>query len=210
MKKLLLLCLLLFPLTAQAGDLRVTINMAAGNEPVRYTLTAEQTHSFWSKWRQLNDSTSIVPVPPGNGYGGLTLYDADRGTEVRLYNGIGRSDRAGKADEYRQLERWVLGFAPPPLGPALVAALDEETRAQPGAVAAKPAERRSSEEVILSCRYRAGRDPRLKANCLHENLQQQLDPAEYAKALEALAASKLPARALLGARPPAAGQDGSQ
>lgn len=202
MRLCVLLALLLFPLAAQADELRVTINMATGSEPLRYSLTAEQTRSFWHKWRRLNDSATIVPLPAGNSYGGLTLYDAERSVEVRLYNGFGRSGNVGKTDDYRQLERWVLGFAPPPLGPALIRALDESVRAQPGGAQAMPAEKLNSEQVINACRRRAGRDARLKALCLQERLLEQLDNAEYAKALEAIAREKL--------MPPAAGPDGSR
>lgn len=194
MKHWLLALLLLFPLAAQAGELRVTINMAPGQNVIRYNLTAEQTREFWQKWRRLNSSTAIVPVPPGNNYGGLTLYDSDRNVEVRLFNGVGRSGNTGKTDDYRQLERWALGFAPMPLGPALVAALDGEIKAQPGGAQAMPIERKSGEQIVAECRRRMGRDARRKTLCLNEQLMQQLDSAAYAAALERLATDKLPPR----------------
>ncbi len=193
MKRWLLALLLLFPLSAQADELRVNINMAAGQNMVSYSLTAAQTREFWRKWRELNDTSSIVPMPSGNSYGGLTLYDSERYVEVRLYNGTGRSGDRGKTDDYRQLERWTLGFAPPPLGPALIAALDETIRAQPGGAEAMPPPKISGTQIVTNCRLRAGRDARQKAFCLHEQLLLQMNVRDYATALEQLATEKLPA-----------------
>lgn len=188
------LLLLLIPCMAQAGELRVTINMAPGSDPLSYKLTATQTRDFWQRWRTLNPSNAMPPLPNGQDYGGLTLDDDDFETEVRLFNGVGRSGESARTDDFRQLERWVLGFAPPPLGPSLVAALDSDVRAMPGGAQVIPQNILSGNAIAATCTKRAGRNMRLRATCLNQQLLEQLDPADYVSALEQLARQKLPVR----------------
>jgi len=195
MKRIALFLLVLFGATpAWAEELRVVITMATGQDQVRYTLSEDNTRLFWQKWRGLALTSSIVPVPGGNtSYKGLTVYPSEGGDEVRIFNGLASRSEHARVDEYRQLERWVLGFAPPPLGPALVRALDEEVATAPGAATqARPTDYRSGEQIVASCFQRARNDARRRALCIHEQLLQRLPPAEYAKALGNMALQALP------------------
>lgn len=210
MRLMLALILVLFPTFAMAGDLRVTINMAIGQDPVRFMLSSEQTRTFWGKWNRLPKTDDMVAIPGGSDYGGLTLYDDERDTEVRLFSGVGKSGDDFRADQFRQLERWVLGFAPPPLGPSLMATLDSDVDQQPGGTTARSGEPLDGQQIINACNRRARGNARLKMFCINDQLAQQADPTRYANALSALALQLLPPKADGVPRQPDAGRDGLQ
>ena len=179
---------------AWAEGLRVTLILNNGMEPVRYTLSDAQTRTFWEKWRQLPPGEKMPPLAPNDSYAGLSLYDDARGNEIRLFKGAGRSDDSNRSDDYRQLERWVLTLAPPPLGPALVAALDEQVSDTPQGriVTQSTTKTQDGGRMIEACRKRAPRNLHQRALCLQEALNDQLDPAAYARGLEELALRLLP------------------
>lgn len=188
----LLLALTAFP--ALAEELRITLNITGGQEPIRFTLSEENTRQFWQKWRSLPLTDSIVPIPNDNSsYKGLNIYPAEGGADVRVFKGVVSRDSRTRKDEYRQLERWLLTFAPPPMGPALVRALDEDVAIQPGAAAQTRALAYvSGEQVVATCFQRASQDARRRALCIHEQLLQRLPAADYAKALGGIALQALP------------------
>jgi|GEM_PF-1090880 len=178
---------LLLPRLAYAEGLQVTLLMAAGSTPLQFSLSDDDTRTFLQRWGRLPRSDRMVPLSADNNYSGLLLrrQDTDSNQDIRLFNNVGIQGEVARSDDLRMLERWVLTKAPPPLGPALVAALDSDVGAQAAnegrAAPAKPA---NSQQVILDCRTRARRNTQLHILCLEEALKQNADSRDYIRALE--------------------------
>lgn len=187
----LLLCLLSLP--ALAGELRVTIVVAAGDTPIEYRLTEADSRLFWRKLNQLPQTENMVPLAnTSSNYNGLMVRDTDKNREIRINSGIVRQNEKSRTDDFRMLERWLLTLAPPPLGPALVAALDSEvgeTAEKQGAVIRQ---KMTAQQIVLECRARGKNNQRLRAQCLEEYLKTYLDMKDYADALERIAGPQGP------------------
>ena len=178
---------LLLPRLAYAEGLQVTLLMAAGNTPLQFSLSDEDTRTFLQRWGRLPRSDRMVPLSADNNYSGLLLrrQDTDSNQDIRLFNNVGIQGEVARSDDLRMLERWVLTKAPPPLGPALVAALDSDVNTQASSEGrAAPAKPASSQQVILDCRTRARRNTQLHILCLEEALKQNADSADYIRMLE--------------------------
>lgn len=190
-RALFLCCLVgvLWAIPAHAEPLQVSILLASGQAPVRFTLTEEDSRAFLSRWQALGEADTLVPLAPDSGYRGVLLRGA-RETEYRLYNGIGRvkgqAGTSSRRDDLRMLERWVLEHAPPPLGPSLLAALDQDVANGAGGAAFPVTHNRSAAALIEGCTSRAPTDARQRATCLHRFLLDRMDPTAYATALEKL------------------------
>lgn len=178
---------LLLPRLAYAEGLQVTLLMAAGNTPLQFSLSDDDTRTFLQRWGRLPRSDRMVPLSADNNYSGLLLrrQDTDSNQDIRLFNNVGIQGEVARSDDLRMLERWVLTKAPPPLGPALVAALDSDVNTQAASEGrAAPAKPASSQQIILDCRTRARRNSQLHILCLEEALKQNADSADYIRMLE--------------------------
>lgn len=194
-KFLVRLCALAFlialPLaSAQARELRVTLNMESGSMPLSYSIPESQLNEFWSRWGYLSKTERMVPLGQPGSYGGVVIRDTTGSGEdrvIRLYSGVGSSEgrnRETRLDEGRQLERWVLAKAPPPLGPALLRALDEELAKTPGSLI-PPTEIKTAGVVLMrECQQRARGNLSLRATCLEDSLEKQLGTEAYVKLME--------------------------
>lgn len=191
--RLLLALLLLLPLPALADELRVTINVPAGQTPLEYRLEGADVRSFWQRWSRLPETEAMVPLSAGGDYAGLLIRVPNSEKQVRLFSGVGSGGDVSRADDLRMLERWVLAKAPPPLGPVLLTALDQQVQQQAAATGTAPPQKpRSGMQLIMSCRARANRNHTLRARCLEEALKEQSDAKAYADALEKVATGLLP------------------
>ncbi len=190
------LVLLAWTLPAWADPLQVSIMMASGQSPVRFTLTEEDSRVFLAKWQALAETDGLVPLGPENSYRGVLLR-GPRETEFRIYNGTGRvQGQAGtfsRRDDLRMLERWVLERAPPPLGPSLLAALDREVGTRTDDTVFPATHNRSAGALIAGCTQQSPADARQRATCLHRFLLEKMDPTAYATALEKLLRTTDPA-----------------
>lgn len=183
MRLLALLLLLTLPAFGRDEALDVTLVFGPNETPVAFTLAPNEARQFWLRWKELPATDRLVPVASENGgYRGLRIRTSAT-EEVRLYDGVGSLEREARADAYRTLERWVLEKAPPPLGPQLVAALDEQVGAAAPERAAPLTEKKAG-AMIAACRKRAERSPRLRAMCLSEKLLESREPDVAVKALE--------------------------
>jgi hypothetical protein len=189
-------CLLFFALllgsaSAHSRELHVTLLLGTGNDPVTYTIPENQVPEFWTRWNYLQRTDQMVPLGQPSSYRGLKLRDSDNGTDltVSLFNGIGTQEgsrRESRMDAGRLLERWVLAKAPPPLGPVLLRALEQEMAKAPGGSSIiEPAKTQlAGARITHDCRQRAHGNLQLRASCLEENLQKQLGTEAYITLLE--------------------------
>jgi hypothetical protein len=178
---------------ALADELRVTINQPAGIAPLEFRLKGPDVRSFWQRWNRLPESSNMVALGDGRNYAGLLIRVPGSERQIRLFGGTGSDGEKARADELRVLERWVLAKAPPPLGPALVAELDQQVQLQAAASGtAAPPRPRKAQEIILACRDRARRNHDVRVRCLEEALRDNTDHKAYADALEEAATGLLP------------------
>lgn len=188
---LLFLALLLGSASAQARELYVTLLLGTGSDPVTYILPENQVPEFWTRWNYLQRTDQMVPLGQPSGYHGLKVRDDDNGADitVSLFNGVGTeegSHRESRLDTGRLLERWVLAKAPPPLGPVLLRALEQEmAKAPDGSSIIEPAKTQlAGTRITHDCRQRAHGNLQLRASCLEESLQKQLGTEAYITLLE--------------------------
>ena len=188
---LLLTSLLFGSASAHGRELRVSLLLGTGNDPVTYTIPENQVPEFWTRWNYLQRTDQMVPLGQPGGYHGLKVRDDENGADltVSLFNGIGTkegSQRESRLDAGRLLERWVLAKAPPPLGPALLRTLEQEMAKAPGgSTIIEPAKTQlAGARITHDCRQRAHGNLQLRASCLEENLQKQLGTEAYITLLE--------------------------
>ena len=187
---------LLFCITfaAHAKELRVQILQPAGQEAIEFKLEEGNVRKFWQRWSEMKPSPRMVPLSKGTGYNGLAIIDestSDRRT-IRLFHGVGMDGDRSKNDEDRALERWILGFAPPPMGAMLLQAVEQETIAAAPEKSDAILTKTTSDAVIFGCRKSAGHNITLKIRCLQDALRDSADPADYAAALENISKNLLP------------------
>lgn len=178
--------LLLAP-PAFARELHVTLLMATGSPPITYTIPEEEIREFWTRWLYLPETEQMVPLGQPSGYHGLTVRDDEQNKSARLFNGVGAVEGAGaeaRLDTGRQLERWVLAKAPPPMGPVLLRALEDEMAKAPSAIVQPSASPRAGIRLIRECQTRAHGNLGLRISCLEEQLEKQLGTEAYLTELE--------------------------
>lgn len=164
--------------------------MATGSPPITYTIPENEIREFWTRWLYLPETDKMVPLGQPTAYHGLTVRDDEQNKVARLFNGVGAVEGAGaetRLDTGRQLERWVLAKAPPPMGPALLKALEEEMAKLPSTIVQPSASPRAGVRIIRDCQTKAHGNLGLRISCLEEQLQSQFGTEAYLTELEKVA-----------------------
>jgi hypothetical protein len=190
--RILWLALLLLPSWSRAEEtLRVSLIFGPGEMQTEYKLEGPEVRQFWQRWSDLPPTSNMVPLGTPSGYRGLRIRGESK--EIRLFNGVGAEEERARLDGQRALERWVLTKAPAPLGPALVAKLDELVDVPGGGAHVTSGPEALAGTIIGQCRSRARFNSQLRARCLVEGLLEHREPDALVPALEnALKATEPP------------------